>query len=410
MPDYDVSALSLASPPQLAPVSTYRPAVNVENLGIHDAICTGTLRIYDKATGLLVASFTLAPASIAAGDTGTITSPEYWTLTQADVGRQFIIIAHVEYAPDQYMPNNDLAPTLVTITAEAPPPPPTVTAHASQHQHGGTDQLNVEDLPGVLRDPQDPTEHHTTHEAEGDDPLDVTNLPGKLLDTQKPDAHKVSHQKAGDDEMNVAGLSGKLADPQTPTEHHGSHEDTGDDQLNVGDLDGLLGEHQRPGLEQMATPPPVALGQAETGTIVDHTFPAGILAAGDNIRLTAKILFYDPNPATPTIRIYAKSGAGPLSIVATFDPVLPNPSLPDFYYLDVDAELSITAGNLASIGHVDAGQDDGAVLRSFDFETAHAITVTDALQIKATLEIPNDVDAGGSIKQSSLARFRTLIP
>lgn len=41
----------------------------------------------------------------------------------------------------------------------------------------------------------------------------------QLPDTSPPAAHDTSHENGGSDEINVAGLSGVLADPQTPAAH-----------------------------------------------------------------------------------------------------------------------------------------------------------------------------------------------
>lgn len=69
------------------------------------------------------------------------------------------------------------------------------------------------------------TPHALTHEDGGSDELDVTGLSGLLDDPQNPTAHATSHENGGGDEIDVTGLSGLLADPQDPTAH--TH-DTGD--------------------------------------------------------------------------------------------------------------------------------------------------------------------------------------
>ena len=57
--------------------------------------------------------------------------------------------------------------------------------------------------------------HATSHQNGGSDEINVTGLSGLLADGQTPLAHKTSHQDGGSDEISVAGLSGLLADPQT---------------------------------------------------------------------------------------------------------------------------------------------------------------------------------------------------
>jgi hypothetical protein len=199
--------------------------------------------------------------------------------------------------------------TIVSTPAGAP------GAHAVTHQNGGTDQINVGGLAGVLANPQPPiigaggaqavagndarltdarvpVAHKVSHQDGGSDEIVVTGLSGvladpqppiigagaaqavagndaRLTDARTPTAHKVSHQDGGTDEILVTGLSGLLADPQhpiigalvteavagndarltnarTPTAHHVSHENGGTDQISVAGLTGLLGTAQTP--------------------------------------------------------------------------------------------------------------------------------------------------------------------
>lgn len=59
-----------------------------------------------------------------------------------------------------------------------------------------------------------PTAHASTHENGGTDEISVDGLLGLLGESQTPIAHKTSHQDEGSDEISVAGLSGLLADDQ----------------------------------------------------------------------------------------------------------------------------------------------------------------------------------------------------
>lgn len=58
-----------------------------------------------------------------------------------------------------------------------------------------------------------------------------------------PDPHAISHESGGSDEISVEGLLGLLADGQTPISHKTSHENGGSDEL---DLTGLSGGFQNP--------------------------------------------------------------------------------------------------------------------------------------------------------------------
>lgn len=51
-----------------------------------------------------------------------------------------------------------------------------------------------------------------------------------------PDAHHTTHENGGSDEISVAGLSGLLADGQTPLAHKTSHQSGGSDAIKLDDL------------------------------------------------------------------------------------------------------------------------------------------------------------------------------
>lgn len=286
MPDYDVSAEGLASPPVLAPVTTYYPAALVKNRGVHPANVTGYIRIYAKATGLLVAQHQVARNNIQPGETVSVPSSVAWTLLPADIGKQFIFNGAITAPIDNVPGNNNFGPVTVTVTGEAPPPPP-IQTHAPQHENGGADELVLTGLSGKLAEKQDPTEHASAHEDGGADQLDVSDLEGELADPQTPKthagthavggsdpvvnvapaahhlthepggvdvitgvpaaAHKASHENGGTDELSVAGLSGELADRQPPTNHGSStHQYGQEDEFSVEQLSGVLKDPQNP--------------------------------------------------------------------------------------------------------------------------------------------------------------------
>ena len=89
-----------------------------------------------------------------------------------------------------------------------------------------------------------PATHATSHENGGSDEISVAGLSGLLADGQTPLSHAASHENGGSDEINVAGLSGLLADGQTPLSHAASHENGGSDEINVAGLSGVLADDQ----------------------------------------------------------------------------------------------------------------------------------------------------------------------
>lgn len=80
-----------------------------------------------------------------------------------------------------------------------------------------------------------------TSGAPGAGNLYVTNADARNTNARTPTAHAASHQNGGSDEISVAGLSGLLADQQTPLAHASSHSDGGSDAVDILDLDGYTG-------------------------------------------------------------------------------------------------------------------------------------------------------------------------
>jgi hypothetical protein len=186
--DYDVSVISLDTPPSLASLTTYRPAVSVRNNGRFPATASGTLSAY-KA-GRLIYSSSITSPSIQPGESGLATAADDWT---PDAQGDYHWFGYLTTFRDQVPPNGFLAPVLIHVGPEPPTPPPAVPNHHQQHEHGGSDVVDVDNLPGLLRDAQIPT------------------------------AHASAHQAAGVDQLNVAGLTGVLGDPQIPTDHGNEH-------------------------------------------------------------------------------------------------------------------------------------------------------------------------------------------
>lgn len=140
----------------------------------------------------------------------------------------------------------------------------TPLAHAAAHQEGGSDEINVAGLSGVLSDAQPPIPTagvdtialHSSIAGEiaaiankavpvGADYLLIEDSAAanvkrhvlvSALPAATPTAHASSHQEGGTDEISVAGLSGLLATAQTPTAHAASHLSGGLDSIKIDDL------------------------------------------------------------------------------------------------------------------------------------------------------------------------------
>lgn len=75
----------------------------------------------------------------------------------------------------------------------------------------GTKTLHADDIDA---DDHTPLAHAASHENGGSDEIDVGGLSGVLADAQTPATHASMHENGGAGEISVAGLSGKLADGQ----------------------------------------------------------------------------------------------------------------------------------------------------------------------------------------------------
>lgn len=184
MADYDVQAIALATPANPSPLDTYRPAITVRNNGRYSAVATGYVQAY-KA-GLQVFASPVTSPAIAPGETGLATAADDWT---PDTEDDYVFFGYVTTNLDQVEPNNNLQPSTVRISGQPPPPPIIVPAHRTQHQAGGSDELELSGLPGTLADPQTPTDHAAAHQVGGDDAINLGGLSGQAAEPQTPDVH-----------------------------------------------------------------------------------------------------------------------------------------------------------------------------------------------------------------------------
>ena len=251
MADYDVAAVSLDTPPRASVLTPYRPAVLVANLGVHDALASGYVKIYDAAD-LLIFESEVYSNTIAPGDSGLAQASDIWT---PPAEGNYVIFGYVTCPLDQVEPNNNLAPVTITVKGGPVPPPPVVTAHAPQHESGGTDEVSVEGLKGLLHDQQNPRSHVSTHQVGGSDALNVDSLLGQLAQDQPALTHDnsrhnptmatstqlTSHENATTAHSSAANLanretSGSAAGYVTPTQLASSTEvpDAGDDPEKAG--------------------------------------------------------------------------------------------------------------------------------------------------------------------------------
>jgi hypothetical protein len=318
MPDFDVAAISLASPPSLGALTTYRPAVLVRNNGIHDALASGYVRAY-KAGRLVFESEVYSP-TIPPGETRQATALAYWT---PDAVGSYMFQGFVTAPNDSVPSNNQLAPVTITITAVEPPPPPIVTAHASQHEEDGDDEVSIDGLRGLAADEQHPRDHASNHEAGGDDELSVDGLAGTLATPQPTAAHAnekhtvpfstvaemTNHQAATTAHADATNLE-KVANKDQPSGYAGL------------DSNGLLTYPQLPdpasagvSLNRAQILDTVVLDDADETTILElNAAPAP--TSGDTHEIEVSAIVSSAGPNTLKLKVYAAETSGDLDVIA----------------------------------------------------------------------------------------------
>ncbi len=116
-----------------------------------------------------------------------------------------------------------------------------------------------------------------------------------------PDAHATTHQDGGSDEISVAGLSGLLATAQTPAAHKASHQDGGSDEISVTGLSGLLADAQTPVGGPLASGVYTPTRSAEANLDANVTpSEAQYLRVGTTVTVSGRFTADPTTPATAT--------------------------------------------------------------------------------------------------------------
>lgn len=183
-----------------------------------------------------------------------------------------------------------------------------------------------------------PAPHAASHEDGGSDEIDVTDLSGLLADAQTPLSHATSHEDAGADEIDVTDLSGKLADPQNAGWLRGYEVDT------AAPTDGYVLTWDNPSSKWT---PKVASAGTDFTTITGVTDGEGSLAVGDVVYINAssQAKYADASGAStvPARGVVCAVGGGLVDVrvaglVSGFAGLTPGAT----YYLDT------TVGNLTA--------------------------------------------------------------
>jgi len=173
----DVRIIAYVVPLAEQPQASLTPVITVQNFADEGAVITGLIRIYRNSSGLLIYTSRLTVTQLPA-----MTSTNISALTPFDpptpADADYFIKADI--TATSYLPGPPLEASLGAwfFDIKTPAMGETPAGHHATHEDGGSDELDVTDLDGLLADAQIPLAHHTSHELGGDDEIDVTGLPG----------------------------------------------------------------------------------------------------------------------------------------------------------------------------------------------------------------------------------------
>jgi len=155
------------------------PQVLIVNSGTVGALVTGHVHIYRLSTGLRLYTSELAVSTIPAGTSLAVSALTPWSPPAPADDDYFIMCDCTATSTSPHEPPGaieQLGPYSFDIKPIGMGPAP--AAHGVTHEDGGSDELDLTGLEGLLADPQTPLGHHASHESGGSDEIDVTGLPG----------------------------------------------------------------------------------------------------------------------------------------------------------------------------------------------------------------------------------------
>jgi hypothetical protein len=173
----DIRAVAYIAPVSEVEFASVALTVRLVNFADETGLVSGTFRVYDDYTGLLIHSSDIVPVSLGPG-----ASVDASALTDFDPPAPADDVYFVLFDGNA---SNALVPRGIDI-------------------HRGAFYFDVKPV-GMGPAPE---AHHATHEAGGSDEVDVTDLSGLLADAQTPLAHATSHESGGSDELDLDGLTG----------------------------------------------------------------------------------------------------------------------------------------------------------------------------------------------------------
>jgi hypothetical protein len=184
----DIRALAYVAPVAEVDFASVALTVRIVNVADETGLITGKFRIYNGSTGLLLHTSEIVPVSLSQGQ--TIDASALTDFSPPAPADDTYFVMFDGKATNSLVPDGTifmLGPFYFDVKPVGMGPAP--AAHAPSHETGGSDEVDVTDLAGLLADAQTPLAHATSHETGGSDELDVTDLSGLLADAQTPLPH-----------------------------------------------------------------------------------------------------------------------------------------------------------------------------------------------------------------------------
>lgn len=198
----DIRAVAYIAPVSEVDFASVALTVRIVNVADETGIVTGKFRVYNDTTGLLIHSSDIVPFTLAAGATVDASALTDFDPPAPADDVYFVLFDGV--AVNQLVPDGIFI-TLGQFYFDVKPVGmgPAPAAHHATHEDGGSDEIDVTGLSGLLADEQDPLDHHADHENGGSDEINLDGLTGldhHDLDGLADDDHtqyRLRHELAG---------------------------------------------------------------------------------------------------------------------------------------------------------------------------------------------------------------------
>lgn len=189
----DIRATHYPSPLSEVEFASVPLSVSLYNAADEPALVSGTFRVYNNNTGLLIHTSDITPLTLTAG--ASAVAPALTDFTPPAPADDTYFVVFDAIATNSLVPDGigiHLGAFFFDVKPVGMGPAP--AAHHPTHEDGGSDEINVTGLSGHLADAQDPTAHAATHADGGGDDVDhntLTNLDVGDVHTQYRLRHEI---------------------------------------------------------------------------------------------------------------------------------------------------------------------------------------------------------------------------